>query len=256
MKLPVSYRNSIPFFCDKSEKDFQRDVYERYDSMVVRQSALHLADQLWGMYPMQNILDFSGKHYPKNATQNILEIGCGVGRWIATLAQNFPQATCWGIDYSYQMLRRANEFWISGRDITIDLSKKGFQRPLSITGHQLINLKFGLARATDLPFSNSSQDLILNSFLFDRLDKPIESLVEMYRVLKLNGKLIMVTPLNFDHANLWETLYPSNKIRDLLLQIGFKLLEWKENLLIVEPLDSHGNRITWKCLGVVACKVK
>ncbi|MEL7020812.1 MAG: methyltransferase domain-containing protein, partial [Bacteroidota bacterium] len=125
MKSPLSHRNGIPFFCHKSAKDFQRDVYERYDEMVVRQSALHLADQLWKSYPMQRVLDFAASYYTSAPGQHIAEVGCGVGRWIAHIAQTLPLSNCWGIDYSYQMLRRANEFWRLGKEVTIDLSSKG-----------------------------------------------------------------------------------------------------------------------------------
>lgn len=254
MKRPVLYRKGIPFFCNKSERDFQADDYERYDSMVLRQTAIHLADQLWGNYPMQNVLDFAREYYPENSNKTVVEIGCGVGRWIATLAQTFPNATCWGIDYSYQMLKQANEFWVLGKDIIIDLSKKGFPIPLGVEGHKLNNLKFGLAKATELPFSNSSQDMILNSFLFDRISKPTKSLIEFHRVLKLNGTLIIIAPLNFNEAKHWETLYPPVKIHDLLIKIGFEIIAYEEEIRINEPLDAHGNMITWKCVGFVARK--
>ena len=112
MKKPVTYRNEIPFFYAKTEQEFQKDVYERYDPMVVRQIALHLADQLWGGYPQQKILDFAQDYYPDQDAPHILEIGCGVGRWIATLAQIYPNAMCWGIDYSYQMLKQAHAHWV------------------------------------------------------------------------------------------------------------------------------------------------
>ncbi len=255
MKRPLSYRKEIPFFCVKTEKDFQKDVYESYDNMVLRQSALHLADKLWEEYPMQGVFDFADEHFPNHPT-NIVEIGCGVGRWIATLAQTYPQTICWGMDYSYQMLKRASEFWVLGKDISIDLSKKGFLEPLLLKGRRLTNLNFGLSKAEDLPFSENSQDLIVNSFLLDRLDNPSKGLTEMYRVLRPNGKLILVTPLNFTHSNHWKTLYPPNKIYDLLIQIGFSILDWKDKLLIEEPLDFRGNKINWKCLAFVASKPK
>lgn len=222
--------------------------------MVIRQSALHLADQFWGKYPMQAKLDFAHEYYPDKTTPDILEIGCGVGRWIATLAQRYPQAFCWGLDYSYQMLKRAKEAWVLGEEILIDLSNKGFSQPFHFMGNELANLNFGLAKASDLPFTNSSQDLILNSFLLDRLDHPQKALTEMFRVLRPNGKLVVVTPLNFDQTIHWETFYPPNKIRDFLIQTGFSILDWKEELVIEEPLDFRGNKITWKCLGFVVVK--
>ena len=55
MEKPVSFRMQIPFFINKSETDFQKDLYERFDDMVVRHIALHLADDLWGEYPLSLI---------------------------------------------------------------------------------------------------------------------------------------------------------------------------------------------------------
>jgi ubiquinone/menaquinone biosynthesis C-methylase UbiE len=254
MKSPISYRKGIPFFCPKSETDFQKDVYERYDEMVVRQSAIHLADELWGGYPMQAIFDFANVHYPTYDVQHMLEIGCGVGRWIATLAQIYPEASCWGIDYSYQMLKRAREFWIQGKAIRIDLSNKGFPKILQAKGQRLSNLQLGLAEATELPFAQDSQGLIVSSFLLDRLDEPAKGLAEMHRVLAPDGKLILITPLNFNQASHWQTLYPPIKLHRVLTQMGFTILDWKEAFAIQEPLDARGNVVTWNCLGCVASK--
>ena len=254
MKSPILYRKEIPFFYDKSEVEFQKDIYERYNRMIVKHSALHLADEFWGEYPMQPIVDFASEYYKDLALDNILELGCGVGRWIASIAQVHPKAACWGIDYSYQMLKRANDFWVLGNDIFIDLSSKGFSKLIELKGSQLSNLKFGLAKAADLPFASNSQDMVLSSFLIDRLDDPKKGLLEMHRVLKPNGRLIIVSPLNFSQAKHWDTLYPPIKIHQLLIQIGFSILDWKEEMMITEPLDSRGNVVNWNCLAIVASK--
>jgi hypothetical protein len=55
---PILDRKGIPFFHQKTALEFQQDVYERYHEMVMRQSALHLADELWGAYPFQAVFDF------------------------------------------------------------------------------------------------------------------------------------------------------------------------------------------------------
>ena len=221
--------------------------------MVVRQSGLHLADQLWGRYPFQAVFDFAEPHYPKATELNILEIGCGVGRWAATLANRYPKATVWGNDFSYQMLKRANEFWVQGKEISIDLSEKGFIKQ-TIKGSLLKNLKFGLAKAEAMPYDDGSQDLVLNSFLIDRLENPKKGLEEMFRVLKPNGKLIVVTALNFKKSDHWDLYYPPIQLSIVLSKIGFELEDWKENVLIEEPLDAHGNVICWTCLAFVVKK--
>ncbi len=47
MQPPLRHRNGIPFYINKTEAEFKDDVYERYDEMVTKQTALHLADDLW-----------------------------------------------------------------------------------------------------------------------------------------------------------------------------------------------------------------
>lgn len=250
MQSFIYNRKGIPFFHEKTKLEFRQDIYERYHEMVVRQSALHVADQLWDRYPFQPILDFAEKHYPKALEGNILETGCGVGRWIATLAKLNPKSTCWGIDYSYQMLKRANEFWIKGQEISIDLTHKGLNQ-LNQKGEHLNNLHFGLAKAEQLPFNEYSQGLIVSSFLLDRLENPTKGLLEMYRVLKPKGKLIVISPLNFKKAEHWKMYYPPSKLSSLLKGIGFDIIDWKDDIIINEPLDANGNFVQWKCLGFV-----
>ncbi len=254
MKPPIHYRKQIPLFYEKSEAEYRKDPYERYDGMVTKQSVIHLADEVWKNYPMQAVFDFAENHCADYSEHNILELGCGVGRWIGTLARRFPNSRCWGIDYSYQMLRRASEFWVEGKEILMDLTRRGFAERLTVQGHQLQNLQFGLAKAESLPFDSESQDLVLNSFLLDRLQEPSKGLLEMHRVLKPKGKLILVTPLNFYTAAQWEAFYPPVKLSLLLAKIGFDILDWQEEMVIQEPMDFHGNVVTWKCLGFVAVK--
>ena len=260
MRDPIRYRKGIPFYYDKSEKEFREDNYEHYDEMVTRQTALHLADQLWGTYPLQPIWDLITKHLQIPSDATIAELGCSVGRIIGDLAERNPDATCWGIDYSYQMLKRAKEYWIDQKTIHLDFSFKG-KTPVLLPGKSLSNLHLGLAKAEDLPFENESLNAVINSFLLDRLSNPIQGMKEMHRVLKKGGQLIMVSPLNFAKAEDWEALYPLDKIIQQLDYIGFKIEEFDEpdsslgsSLMIVEPMDAHGNVVLWKCMAVVAMK--
>ena len=171
--------------------------------MVVRQTALHLADEIWGCYPFQAVLDYAKNYIIAIQEQSVLEIGCGVGRCIGSIAKHFPKSNCWGIDYSYQMLKQAARVWVDKTDINIDLSSKGFPSSLLIKGYSLRNLQFGLAKANHLPFEDNSQDLVYSSFLLDRLENPQSALIEINRILKTPGKLLVISPLNFRHATHW-----------------------------------------------------
>jgi len=256
VKQPFHHRGNIPFFYNKTEVEFQEDSYERFDPMVIRQTGLHLADEIWGRYPWQEVHDFVRPYLNDLTTGNILELGCSTGRWIGSIAEKYPEAICWGIDYSYQLLKRAYEFWITGDTIYLDYSKHGGPKMIKLSGQQLTNLQFGLAKAEQLPFDDISQDFILNSFLLDRLEDPVKGMEEMYRVLSSGGKMVMVTPLNFLRSKHWEQFYPAIKIYHRLVDLGFAIIEWQEDMVIREPLDRIGNEIHWRCLAVVVEKVE
>lgn len=251
MDEPLLHRKNIPFFYHKSEAEFKEDHYEKYDPSVLRQSMLHLSDQLWGAYPLQSVFDYVKLQVEQVDCKDILEIGCGVGRLIAELATSYPKANCWGMDYSYQLLKKAREIWMDGEDSEMNFSRYGFDSMHKIVGRALTNVQFGLCKAEQLPFSDNSQDVIVSSFLFDRLLDPIQGVREMKRVLRKNGRIIIVTPLNFIKATHWEKFYPPIKLYSQLQTMGFSIVDWREDLLIEEPLDLRGNRVQWQCVAIV-----
>lgn len=254
MQNPIRIRGDVPFYYHKSLEQFRIDPYERYDPMVIRQSMLHLADELWNIYPMQPINDYIVANCPDQSPKNILEIGCGVGRLIGNMAIEYPQSKCWGIDYSYQMLKRASEIWITAKEVALDVSKFGFQSTIHLQTRSLTNLKFGLAQSENLPFLDGSQDLVISSFLLDRLQDPMKGLDEMKRVLSPSGRIIIVTPLNFNSMKNWDQFFPIDKLREEIEGLGLKVLDWKEGFIIKEPMDARGNYIRWNCIATVVCR--
>ena len=255
MKSPHFIRYNIPFFYQKTEREFRQDVYERYDEMVVRQTALHLADELWEVYPFQPVLDWMLKHLPKEENLKIVEVGCGVGRLIGSMAMAQKSNDYWGLDYSYQMLRRAFEYWKSQKDIDLDLSARGRSKiTLSRINVPSSLVNFGLAKGEDLPFEKESVDVVCSSFLLDRLSDPMAGIKEQYRVLKKGGKLLLITPLNFQKAKHWELFYPLDQFVKQIELVGFSINKINSELIVDEPLDAHGNFIRWNCIGVSAEK--
>lgn len=244
MQLPIRYRKGIPFFYDKPALAFSNDPYEQYRAMVVRQTALHLADELWGAYPFAALMNWC-KAQLIEAPETIVDLGCGVGRLIGELALDHPKADCWGIDYSYQMLKRANEYWVKNKIIELDWRERGFP-VLKLKGKKCQNLQFGLSKAESLPFEAASIDCVVSFFLFDRLAAPTKMLAEVWRVLKSGGKLLLITPFNFQSIKNWNLFYPISKLEKVLLQAGYEIKNIKEQT-VKEPLDTRGNFIIWQC---------
>ena len=76
----------------------------------------------------------------------------------------------------------------------------------------------------------------------------------MQRILKSGGKMLFVSPLNFKEKKHWQDFQPPIKIYQLLTKLGFQVLDWKEEMIIKEPLDVRGNTIHWNCVGGIVMK--
>lgn len=194
LPVPAATRRGIPFYHAKTEAEFREDVYERYDELVTRQTALHLADELHGVYPFQALQDYIGSHLLTRNNLAIADLGCSVGRLIGDLATDNPGWDCYGIDLSYQMLRQARDYWVMGATLQPNLLRYGWGSP-NLSGQAVTNLHFALARAASLPFPDASLDVVINTFLLDRLPSAFPAFREWKRVLKPGGQLICVSPL-------------------------------------------------------------
>lgn len=252
-------RRGIPLYHHKSEAEYREDIYERYDELVTRQTALHLADELHGSYPFQPSLNYIERFLPPAEELCALDLGCSVGRLIASLANRHPSWDCYGVDYSYQMLRQAREYWLEGRELRPNLLRLGFGSPVLRRGaafdNALKNLRFALAKAEVLPFPDASLDLLVNTFLIDRLSDAMAAYREWYRVLKPGGRVITVSPLNFLSVKEWRDFHPPIKIIDFLTRNGWTLEDWTDPLLLREPMDARGNAINWRCIAFVLEKL-
>lgn len=247
-------RRGVPFYHNKSETEFRDDVYERYDSLVTRQTSLHLADDLHGYYPFQPLLDYVKTWLP-NDGQNlaVADLGCSVGRIAAEVARENPARDVYGLDLSYQMLRQAMDFWTAGETLHPNLIRFGWGTP-ALAGHCVPNLHFALARAEKLPFPDASLDVLIDTFLLDRLPTPFAAFPEWARVLKPGGRLITVSPLNFLQPAGWREAHPPVKILEHLRQTGWLVEDWTDPLDLREPMDARGNAISWRCLAFVVTR--
>ena len=108
----------------------------------------------------------------KNAPQNIIDVGCGIGGSTLYLAHKFA-ATATGISLSPVQISRARE-----RAIEADLENK---------------VHFEVANALDLPFADNSFDLVWSLESGEHMPDKVKFLQECYRVLQPGGKLILAT---------------------------------------------------------------
>lgn len=253
LPAPVYTRRGVPFYHAKTEAEFREDVYERYDKLVTRQTALHLADDLHGGYPFQLLQDYIGCHLPADRAISVADLGCSVGRLIGDIAADHPDWDCYGLDLSYQMLRQAKDYWTNGETLRPNLLRHGWGAP-ALPGQRLTNLHFALARAEALPFPDASLDVVINTFLIDRLPNVASALQEWMRVLQPGGRLITVSPLNFLQPAGWRTAHPPVKLLDHLQKEGWQIVDWTDPLPLTEPMDARQNAVVWQCLAFVATR--
>ncbi|MDD5466669.1 MAG: methyltransferase domain-containing protein [Anaerolineales bacterium] len=125
----------------------------------------------------------------------ILEVAVGTGAALLEILKRVDKsnAVC-GVDLTPRMLEKA------GRTV----AKAGFT-----------NLDLRLGDARSLPFGDNTFDLLFNSYMLDLIplaDMPVV-LGEFWRVLKKDGRLVMVNMSKEHGITLWERLYQATPAR-------------------------------------------
>jgi len=102
------------------------------------------------------------------ASQRVLDIGCGTGGFARAIAQRI-RADVIGVDVATQLLRYA-----------------AAQSPA-------LPIRWVVGRAEDLPLTDQSVDRVLLSLVLHQIDHRQRAIQEVYRVLRLGGRLLVRT---------------------------------------------------------------
>lgn len=121
---------------------------------------------------IEELLSWANCTDKKNAPQNIVDVGCGIGGSTLYLAEKFG-AKAKGITLSPIQAARATE-----RAIAAGLEDK---------------VSFQVANALEMPFEDNSFDLVWSLESGEHMPDKAQFLLECYRVLKPGGKFIMAT---------------------------------------------------------------
>ena len=149
----------------------------------------------------------------QNQARDVLEVGCGTGRWVSELHAVTRQMV--GLDYSFSMLQQARE-----------------QAPV----FQLTN-----GDANHLPFTEAAFDMVLSINALHHYTDQRAFVLEARRVLRPGGALVIVNldpHVGRDRWYLYEYFegvraadlrrFPSSgALTDWMLAAGFNRLEWR-----------------------------
>jgi ubiquinone/menaquinone biosynthesis C-methylase UbiE len=137
-------------------------VREQYDQMAAKY------DRRWSSY-ITNTLSFLQDWAQISPQDKVLDIACGTGEFERLVLTQEPTQEIVGVDISEKMLAIARQKL-----------------------HAYPNVSFHTAPASALPFCDNSFDLVVSASSFHYFENPVAALVEMKRVLKPNGRVIIL----------------------------------------------------------------
>lgn len=166
---------------DKSEMGPARPSVPERMRAAYRKCRAELHDlELWRNYYLTRYLEMRSvaAHWPVEHSENILEIGCGVG-YVSVLlssltdkvyATDLPEADT---GLHAVGLRRTNEF-LARTDVT--------------------NVESHGVDAQNMPFEDESFDVIYSMFVMQHIPDRTKSVAEMHRVLRAGGYMVHLVP--------------------------------------------------------------
>ena len=137
-------------------------VRKQYDRLAA------IYDQRWSNY-VANTLSFLKSWAQISPSDVVLDIACGTGEFERLILIEQPMQQMVGVDISDKMLLMSKQ--------------KCCNYP---------NVSFYNAPASALPFASNSFDVVISASSFHYFDDPDAALTEMKRVLKPDGKLVIL----------------------------------------------------------------
>lgn len=158
------------------QKQFTKTI-EEFSKFAVRDTPEVLAERVEFIKPQP--------------TDLVLDLACGPGPFVLAVAPRVRFAQ--GVDLTFEMIRRARTFQAE---------------------RQVTNAAFACGDAEHLPFPDATYDLVACHCAFHHMPKPGAVLKEMVRVMKPDGRLLLVDPLGPESEAKFELHNRIEKVRD------------------------------------------
>lgn len=183
----------------------ESEVRQQYDQIAASY------DQRWSKY-VTDTLSFLKTWAEIPPQANVLDVACGTGKFEQMVLAENPRQKVTGVDISENMLAIA-------------------QQNCSVYP----NASFHSASVLALPFSDCHFDVIVSASAFHYFDQPQAALIEIKRVLNLDGKVVILDWCKdyflcricdillkiFDPAH--RQCYTQKELHNLLTDAGFKI---------------------------------
>ena len=245
--LIASYvvEEGIPCFSPKSEIETAYDKYESIENNIDFYTWL-----AYGHRPERNVYarvnDLLHEYLKSDGSSIILDVGCGVGRTIYDIAEKYRETHFIGFDYSLNMLQRSKQILIEGGKLLVDLSSSGFQ-DFDLKCKKLNNVHLVQGSVNELPFKPNSFDVLVNTFLIDRVENVRSAIEQMALVLKPGGLFVLASPLNFQTRENWK-YGQTETLVELIKSQGIEIVKSEGGIPHKEVLDARGNFKMWQTL--------
>lgn len=120
--------------------------------------------------------------------RDVLDVGCGTGRWLARLSRLNPKSLH-GVDFSAEMLSKA-------------------------ASRHIPDTQLSLASCSELPVESANVDVLLASFVLSYLDDLGKTAREFARVIRPEGNLILTDMHPETAAGLhWKRAFTNNEVK-------------------------------------------
>lgn len=244
--------DAIPVFAPRMEHTRAADRYDRDTGAADLYTGIAYGHLLFEEGAAEGLYRTMSSLVLASPGDEVLDVGCGVGRVLYDCAVARPSARFCGVDLSYQLCRRAHGILRTGEPVPLEAwAHRGRPAAVLQTTKKLENVWIAQASAGALPFEAASFSTVAATLLLCQVEQPLLAVAEMVRVLRPGGRLLLATPFGFRTAEQWPE---REALRPALQGFGLRIDEWFSGLLYREVLDVQGNAHEWRVTVAAATK--